>query len=140
MAIEHAGFSNVLKKTWKPVQHVYLLFTVVIGWVFFRADTLTQAVDYLNAMINFSNIQTEKFQLFQVLSNESFFAYAIGFFLAIPVYVWAKSYLIKIKERMSTKIHVFVDIPRVIYLSTLLSLCIFKIVSSTYNPFIYFRF
>ena len=140
LAIEHAGFSNTLKKTWKPIQHMYLIFAVLIGWVFFRSDTLSQAMEYLNAMTSTSNFQTTEFQFAQVLSNEAICAFIVGLFLATPVYPWFKSYLINAAQEFSTKINAYADILQIVILSSLIFLSIAKMVSNTYDPFIYFRF
>lgn len=140
LASEHAGFSKILKRTWKPIQHVYLLLVVIIGWVFFRADTLSQAVNHLYAMGDITNYQTTIFQFAQVLSYEAIYAFFIGVILSTPVYPWLKKYLKVISENNTLKMAFFIDAPRMILISALLFFSILKIASSTYNPFIYFRF
>ena len=37
--MEKTRFGRALDKTWRPLQHLYVLLAVIIGWVFFRADT-----------------------------------------------------------------------------------------------------
>ena len=34
----------------RAVRHAYVLLTVIVGWVFFRADSLAHAVSFLGAM------------------------------------------------------------------------------------------
>jgi len=140
LASEHAGLSSVLKKAWIPLQHAYLLLIIMVSWVFFRSDTLTQAFDYLYAMGNFSNSHTTAYQYAQVLSNEALYAFAIGSILSMPVY----SRLMNITETIAgsnpVRAALLVSAPRMAILSTLLFASILKIASSTYNPFIYFRF
>ncbi len=140
LASEHAGFSKILKRTWKPIQHVYLLMVVIIAWVFFRADTLSQAVYYIEAMTNIYNYQTTLLQFAQVLSYEAMYAFIIGTILSLPVYSWFKKYLEKISENNITKIAVLIEMPKLLLILSLLFFSILKIASSTYNPFIYFRF
>ncbi|MFK5970231.1 MAG: MBOAT family O-acyltransferase [Candidatus Marithrix sp.] len=140
LASEHAGLSKILSKLWKPIQHVYLLIIVVVGWVFFRADTLPQAIDYTYSMVNIYNYQTTLYQFYQHLSYEAIYAFLIGTVLSLPVYKLIKDYLTNFSGKNIIKIICLIDIPRLIILSSLLFLSIIKISSSTYNPFIYFRF
>jgi len=140
LASEHAGLSNILSKMWQPIQHVYLLIIVVIGWVFFRADTLPQAIDYTYSMVNIYNYQTTLYQFAQHLSYEAIYAFLIGTILSLSLYPSIKNYLIKTAGENFIKIACLIDIPRLIILFSLLFLSIIKISSSTYNPFIYFRF
>jgi alginate O-acetyltransferase complex protein AlgI len=140
LASEHAGFSKILKRTWKPIQHVYLLMVVIIAWVFFRADTLSQAVNYIQSMANIYNYQTTLLQFAQVLSYEAIYAFIIGTILSLPIYSWFKKSLERISENNTTKIAILIDIPKLVLISSLLFFSILKIASSTYNPFIYFRF
>ena len=140
LASERAGFSRTLKRTWEPIQHIYLLMVVVIGWVFFRADTLSQAISYLKSMINISNYQTTLLQFAQILSYEAMYAFIVGVIVSAPVYPSLKKYLEEISGKNNIMTALLIDIPRLALLTLLLLLSIFKIASSTYNPFIYFRF
>ena len=140
LASEHAGFSKILTRCWKPIQHIYLLMVVLIGWVFFRSETLSQAVDYIMSMIDISNYPTTTFQFAQVLSYEATYAFLIGLILSTPAYPWLKKTLEGVSGESATKVALLIDAPRLALLSTLFFLCYLKIASSTYNPFIYFRF
>ena len=140
LAGEHAGFSNILKRIWKPIQHIYLLVVVIVGWVFFRADTFSHAIHYIRAMINISNYQTTPYQFTQVLTNEAIGVFTIGVILSGPVYLLIRKYLVSIAGENTIKIAFFIDIPKLAFISLLLFLSVLKIASSTYNPFIYFRF
>jgi alginate O-acetyltransferase complex protein AlgI len=140
LAIEHAGFSNVLKKIYKPIQHLYLLSVVIIGWVFFRTDTLPLATAYLHAMFDISNFRTTYYQIAQVLSYEAVYVFVIGVIIAMPVYPFIRKIIINVVQQDLTKIAVFIYMPRLTILSSLLLLSFLKVASSSYNPFIYFRF
>jgi alginate O-acetyltransferase complex protein AlgI len=50
LVVERLGLAGVVRRFPAPVRHAYLLVVVMIGWVFFRADTLQHAVAYLGAM------------------------------------------------------------------------------------------
>lgn len=140
LAGEHAGFSKILERAWRPIQHIYLLAVIVVGWVFFRADTLSQAFDYLWSMIDISNYQITPYRFAQVLSYDALYAFLAGILLSTPVYPALKKYLENISEKNPVKIAFLIDIPRLALLTALLSLSVLKVASSTYNPFLYFRF
>ena len=53
LVLERAGWLRVLQGTPRAVQHIYSLLVVMVGWVFFRADTLAHAVSYLGVMVGF---------------------------------------------------------------------------------------
>jgi alginate O-acetyltransferase complex protein AlgI len=50
LAAERSAFGRWLDRAWRPLRHAYVLLVVVVGWVFFRAETLPQALAYLGAM------------------------------------------------------------------------------------------
>ena len=50
LVLERIGLGNFVNKLWKPLQHVYTLLIVMIGWVFFRAETLSSATQMLTIM------------------------------------------------------------------------------------------
>jgi alginate O-acetyltransferase complex protein AlgI len=140
IASEHAGLSKLLIKLWRPIQHFYLLLIIIIGWVFFKADTLNQALDYLYALINISNYQTSPFQYYQIALRTHFYAFIIGGLLIMPIYPWMKTQLHTLSKQSLIKTTLFIDLPRLILLCSLFYLSSLKIAASTYNPFIYFRF
>jgi len=134
LVIERIGFDKILEKTWRPVQHFYALFIALIGWVFFRAEDLPQAIQYLISMagVNEGVLRTDVF-----LNNETIITLLLGFILATPVYKPVRE---RIKEYTKTS---FGAIPLLVYyvfLGTLLFVSVALISAGTYNPFIYFRF
>jgi alginate O-acetyltransferase complex protein AlgI len=140
LASEHAGFSNLLQRLWRPFQHLYLLFVVMISWVFFRADTLTQALNYLSAMFDPRNFETSEIQFLQVATNESLLILPIAIILAMPVYPALKQRLENLTGQKVLGTALIIDLPRLVLLGSLFFLSMLKVASSTYNPFIYFRF
>ena len=140
LAIEHAGFSDILSKIWKPIQHAYLLSVVILGWVFFRADTLTGALAYLHAMVDMQNYQTTHLQFAQVLSHEAVYAFMGGCFFSAPIYVWIKKRLSRTIQIRPVKNGMLIKLSEQVVLWCLMVLSMVKVAASTYNPFIYFRF
>jgi alginate O-acetyltransferase complex protein AlgI len=40
LALESLGFGRWLKQVWKPIRHIYTLALIMVGWVFFRSNSL----------------------------------------------------------------------------------------------------
>ena len=140
LAGEHACLSNILKQLPKVLQHFYLLFVVIISWVFFRAENLSSALNYIHTMFNLSQIHTSTFQYAQILSHEAILAFFTGILLATPFYPSLKKRVTAFANEHPVKKQLLVYTPKIIALFVLFSLSIVKVASSTYNPFIYFRF
>ncbi len=140
LTAEHMGLSKILDKVWKPIQHLYLLLVIIASWVFFRAETLTQALEYFSAMANITNWHTSTFQYAQVISNESIFVFFLGLIFSLPIYRRLSTHLTVFCKKSTIKSILLIYSPRLLFLSTIFILSILKVSSSTYNPFIYFRF
>ncbi len=118
------GFLATLLKT------IYTLFFVVMGWVFFRSDSLGAAVAYIKLMFGISG---------NVFFDGMFLGYlcqyaillVIGITLCTPA-------LKKIKEKHSDSL--LLDLSGVAILVILFVLSVSSLASSSYNPFIYFNF
>ncbi|MCI5147940.1 MAG: MBOAT family protein [Candidatus Electrothrix sp. MAN1_4] len=140
LAAEHAGLSRNLKNIGKPMQHMYALTVIIIGWVFFRTETFDQAFGYLYAMINLYNYQTTALQFAQVLSFEAIYVFIAALMLSIPVSAWINKNIGLVFDKYAVTSFFLIKLPQLGFVSLLLFLSIVKIASSTYNPFIYFRF
>ncbi|MCK5696511.1 MAG: MBOAT family protein [Gammaproteobacteria bacterium] len=140
LASEHRGFSKILNKAWQPLQHFYLLFVIIISWVFFRAETLTQAMTYLNRLFNINHWQTTTFQYAQVISSDLLPIFIIALIGSLPIYKMLNYYLLIYSKHSPFKMALLIYLPKLIALSALFILSALKIAASTYNPFIYFRF
>ena len=55
LALERLGLASILSRAWRPLRHAYALLAVLVGWVFFRAETLGSAWEYLKAMFGFGS-------------------------------------------------------------------------------------
>ena len=54
ISLEKAGFEKILTKLWSPLQHIYVMLLVMIGWVFFRADNFAYSIAYIKTMFGFN--------------------------------------------------------------------------------------
>jgi alginate O-acetyltransferase complex protein AlgI len=144
LIIERMGVSAVLSRIWKPFAHAYALFVVLIGWVIFRADTLSQALDMISSMLNFSGSREALVELGRFGANDALIAIIAGVLYSTPVpsAIYEKC-LFSLKE-FGTSIR----FPRKLATGTMeiagyllvFGLVVMSLSSEAYNPFIYFRF
>ncbi|NDW17718.1 MBOAT family protein [Dysgonomonas sp. 216] len=135
IVIERIGFDSILQKLWKPLQHIYLLLIVIIGWVFFRADDFQSAISLLKKMFFIDNDMTD------VVYYASSFVTIKNVTIIIPAMLFCLPIFLPLKNKFISLVKK--DIGIIIYylLLILLLMCVITMISvGTYNPFIYFRF
>lgn len=114
------------------IKHIYTMFFVIMGWVIFRAESLTQAIDYMRRMFSFDFGGDGGVTLFYFQEYWIFLLAAVVFSLpVIPA--------IKRKLASSRSKSVFQACGAVILLA-LFVISVSYIVKGSYNPFIYFNF
>lgn len=139
LAIERLGLTNFISGLWKPVRHVYLIFVILISWVLFRAESLSDAANYLAAMFRFE-FSAVPIEVIDVLNIQVVFAFVLGLFFSTRKH-WRRKYLINedIGEAIAQSKYQLSVVNATLVLA-ILALSIVSLASSTHNPFIYFRF
>ncbi len=132
LVIERLGFKKVLDKLPKFIGWIYTMLVVLVGWVFFRADTLSAAMKYLGEMFSFSGGVANGMAQFD---NLSFIITVIAIILCTPVYQFLKG---KLEKTEGGKKAAFVI--GAVLATGLFILSVIFLTGSGYNPFIYFRF
>lgn len=141
ICIERLGFGKVIDYLWRPVQHVYVLLLVMIGWVFFRADNFTYSIDYLQTMFGLNGTALIDGTAIRFI-HDSTYLVVLAIIFSIPIYPWIVKKLDNIMENGNR--HIALSFVRYVggpflYFALFLLVTMF-LVNSTYNPFIYFRF
>ena len=129
LLFEKLVFGKVLEKLPKAIQWIYSMFFVLIGWVLFN---LTDSGDLAAALSMMFSLSPTDFGAVVAANADILTAFVyipLGIIFMLPVYQ-------KIKSAKSTA---GLIIRNVCYI-VLLLICITYTLSSTYNPFIYFRF
>ncbi|WP_201743850.1 MBOAT family O-acyltransferase [Hymenobacter busanensis] len=108
----------------------------VVGWVLFRAPTLTFALDYLKRMFAFSTVAGESLPYF---TNEFWAALALA---AVFSFMAALPRVERLELTLLADTHLRLRRAAVLSFTTavLLLLSVSNIIGSSFNPFIYFRF
>lgn len=116
----------------RVVCHVYALLIIVFGWVLFRADNLTSAFEYMKNMLGLIDRGAEiTYAIPYYIDNIEWIAFAVAAMVCVPIFKgrW-------LEERLLLGLAVVRDL----LIFSLLVLASIWMASSTYNPFIYFRF
>ena len=130
--LEKTILKDIIPKIPKVIMHIVTFILIMIGWTIFRADNLEQ---YLLIIQNiFTGAGTISINDF-ILSNSNIVP-------AIPYFILAIIFSTNVYKIINDKLEkniIYYSIKKII-LIVLLLICIMFLVSSSYNPFIYFRF
>lgn len=134
LIIERAGFSKILAKLPNAIQVLYTFIIVIFSWVFFSKD-FSSAISYFERMFDFSSLTTLNSQL----SNRTIFIFILGVvfaFMAINKRLMAyfNNFINKITISHKRAILYFP------LLLVILIMSFFLLMTSDFNPFIYYRF
>jgi alginate O-acetyltransferase complex protein AlgI len=143
LIIERIGLRNWLERR-RVVQHVYTLLVVMVGWVFFRSSSFTEASEFLARMSFLGEHNGEFFTLAQCVNPTLVIALAIGVLGSMPLAPWIGAALDRAAAAarggrlwlvdLAAGVGEFTVMVAIFLASTALS------AAGTYNPFIYFRF
>lgn len=128
LIIEKYLIGKYIKKLPVFVQHMYAMLIVMIGWVFFSSETLTDALHFIGNMFCIGDIRFANSQFFYILKN-NFLLIAAGIIFSGPA---AGTKYRKLSEKyggIAIAVLLFILVISVSYL-----------IFSSYNPFLYFRF
>lgn len=123
---------KILSKLGRLFSLIFTYFITLIGWVLFRSDSIAQAIQYLNNMFKFNGVNNVE------LNNQSISMLAIAILFAfIAIVNKVEDFQMNFFNGLvNKKIYYFSSILVVALLVVSLS----YVVSSGFNPFIYFRF
>lgn len=134
-------FVPIIKKLPKFVSHIYTLFIVTIGFVIFRADTLTLGLSYISRMFtgfDFSN--TAMSYVAEPLTPFFITMFAAAIICCGPTRRLTQKVKSLETAEVLTKSDKIIQSSSFIFAVALLMWCIVRLTGGSYNPFIYFRF
>lgn len=135
LIIEKIKLKELLDKNkFKFINHIYSLLVIIFGWVLFRVDNLKATLQYMKIMIIPSK-QLTNFDTSLILNPKNILIIVIAIlFSGILQSIFNK---LKNKEKVKAFYQKYIEI---IFIFSLMFICIMMLASDTYNPFIYFRF
>lgn len=111
----------------KPLQHLYTLLVVLIGFIIFRAESLHQAIHFITQLFSFTPTTLIASGWIQVNVDIRFI------FIGIVCIVLSSPIVYKRFQKTPPLLHYALSVG-------LWILCLLTLSAATYNPFIYFRF
>ena len=133
LVAERLGLAGVVRRLPGPVRHAYLLVVVMIGWVFFRADTLPHAVSYLGAMAGAAAPGIKPFESAWFLTPKVALALAAGAIGSAPIVPSIARFVDRSRGWLA-------EAAATAALAAVLAASILQLAGRSYDPFIYFRF
>ena len=132
LVIEKTYLNKWLKDKPKFISHIYTLLVVIIGWVFFEFENISEGMKFIQTMFGIGgNPVYDGTALYYLYTNWILFVV-----LAICSTPLLKKRVHKLKEDINTKESIVYSL----IILSLLFLCTAYLVNESYNPFLYFRF
>lgn len=128
------GLDKFMAKS-KVIGHIYTLFLVIISWVLFRANSISDAFSYIGYMFGLNGAVATN-DLTHLYFVENIYILVIGILTCIPFSKSAKVFYAKANPTVQKSLKVVA----MILLSVLFFVSVSYLVKGTYNPFIYFNF
>jgi alginate O-acetyltransferase complex protein AlgI len=138
LVIERVGLAARLQRWPRALRHAYLLLVVMIGWVFFRADTFSSALLMLGAMAGVGGHLSTPYSPAWYLTPQVLVTLLAGALGSTP----AVASLTRWRDRTADTalVRPAWDFATVAALLVVFVGAIAQSAAGTYNPFIYFRF
>lgn len=90
MGVESVFLSKFLKKTWKPLCHIYTLSIVMLGWVFFRPETTSYSIKFLGRLFGLGSptaiLPYNLTAPLPIIDTSVWIAIGLGILFSIPVF------------------------------------------------------
>jgi alginate O-acetyltransferase complex protein AlgI len=115
--------------------HVYALLIVMVGWVFFRSETLEGALGFISTMFGLSVGTPTLDYVGWLLKPDIILILCLAPFLALPIGTRIFEKLVDIRQ-----VSILASVTTDILIFALFVLSVAYIAGGTYNPFIYYRF
>lgn len=129
LTIEKFGLLQRLKKIPRFLAHLYTLLFVVLGWVLFDFTRLGEMGEYFADLFSWHNGLADADAFTLLMTHLPLFLFAVVFSAST-----ARKVFVALKEKRAYR-----ALEPVLGILAFI-LCIASLVSSTYNPFLYFRF
>jgi len=137
MAIEKFVVGAAADRVWRPVRHALTMLAVVVGWVIFKSETMGGAFAYLGAMAGSGGRALLDPRALYYLSQYRF-ELAVAVIASLPVVPFVRG-LWERADR-SASVRGVARLGMVAVSGVLFAVSISYLVSTTFSPFLYFKF
>ncbi len=144
LVLERMGLGALLERVARPLRHAYTLLVVMIGWVFFRAETFSRAGIVLTALAGRAHASNLRVYPELYLTPDLVLALGAGILGAMPIIPSLQSLRQRLLARgpgwFSGSWDALLSSAELAAYLLLLVASATQLAAGTYNPFIYFRF
>ena len=139
MVLERQGLARLLSKSFVVVQYFYALSIIVLSRVFFRADDLDIALDYMKALFGGSTPTISNIYIYGYFSTDFIIIFAIAILASTKFFESINNQINKSALNFRF-VHHLKHISIILGIVAVLFIIINQLVIGSYNPFIYYRF
>jgi alginate O-acetyltransferase complex protein AlgI len=136
LVLERVSLGRQLTNVPPIVRRGYTLLVVMVGWVFFRANSLDQVLTWLYAMAGHAGPRAGEYPAGAFLDRWTKAAIVVGVVASFPLAGVVET----VRERLRLGSDTMARLASISGLLILLSLSLTFIAAGTYSPFLYFRF
>lgn len=144
LSLERLGLGTILARLPQALGQVYTLLVVMVGWVFFRAETFGQAGAILQSMFGLGHVDTSLYPPQMFIDPVVCLAFVLGVIVCTPglpaLGRWLEGLLVTIPEMWSQVGQWILRAGSAAATSSLVAISAAKLLTGGHNPFIYFRF
>lgn len=144
LVLERLGLGALLERLPRLVQIAYAWMVIMVGWVFFRAESLPKALEFLGGLVRFDAAPYLDAQLFGALNTGFYIALFVGIVFAFPVMPTLVGRFRQVEDAKSGAAHCLLasvgTLLPTVWMAFILICCSAQLINGTYNPFLYFRF
>lgn len=143
LILERLGLLRVLERCPRMLRHAYAILLIVISWVFFRALTLPYAFAFLGAMFGIAQGSPLRYTPAIFLNTYVVIALVAGLIGCMPIIPFLQKCwrsMIPSRTWWSPALAILGAVGSIFTYAIMFLVASIEVVSSTYNPFIYFRF
>jgi alginate O-acetyltransferase complex protein AlgI len=156
LVVERAGLGAWLERRPAVLRHVYTLLVVMVGWVFFRADSMSYAMSYLGAMFGLGGSglvhmsypplgdkwipASDIHPVALYASSLTWTAIVAGIIGSTPWLPRVRARTARLLEEGRSGLWVTLQVSSILALAVIFVRVAMDLAAGAYNPFIYFRF
>ncbi len=137
MLLERLGFGAVLARAWRPLRHLYLLLSLLVGWGLFRSESLATTWSMWSAMAGLNQGAAEPAPLGAFLSAPVMTALLVGALLATQRLPRGPGW---VSGKAGGALLLWRDAGAYAAVLLVFVASLARVASGTHNPFIYWRF
>ncbi len=144
LVLERTPLGPLVGRLWSPLRILLTLLLVMLGWVIFRSDTLSEAILYISIMAGGSQTGFDPSILSLYLDSKARFEISMALLLALPLYPCLRRLKQTLLQRWSGAIKLAVSasvhLAQLLFFAAISYFAVISLAAGVYNPFIYFRF